>query len=101
MGIRTAANAQLGTPAFTSVSDTALTQPGTIAEGFDDVANITNEYIYLKAATAAIVAGDEVTYDTAYLATEVGAGLGQATAIAAPALNQYAWFRLKRRAVVA
>lgn len=102
MGIRTAQNAQLGCPLFTDVSS-AATPPialGTIIEGYDDTNNRTDEYIYLQ-SPANIVAGDEVTYTTAYVATEVAAGSGQATALNTSGAGQFAWFRLKRRGVIA
>jgi hypothetical protein len=64
------------------------------------VNNRQDEYIYLQ-SPAAIVPGDEVTYTTAYVATEVGAGTGQATAINTPTVGQFTWYRLKRRGVIA
>lgn len=102
MGIRTAQNAQLGCPSFTDVSS-AATPPvalGTIIEGYDDVNNRTNEYIYLQ-SPAAVVAGNELTYTTAYVGTVVGAGTGQVTAINTSGAGQFTWFQLKRRGVIA
>lgn len=102
MGIRTAANSQLGIRAFTDVNADA-TPPvplGTIVEGYDDVNNRTDEYIYLQ-SPAGVAAGNELTYTTAYLGTVVAGGSGQATAINASGANQFTWFRLKRRGVIA
>jgi hypothetical protein len=94
-------NPALGLPLFTDVSDTPKIPIGTIAIGFDDTNSTNSEYIYLQ-APANIVPGDEVTYTSpGFVATEVGAGTGQAVAITTPAVNQYTWFRLKRRGVIA
>lgn len=101
MGIRPGSNnPALGLPFFTDVADAPVIPLGTVALGYDDVNLHNNEYIYLR-SPAAIVANDEVTYDTSFLATEVGAGLGQAVAINTSGVNQYTWFRLKRRGVIA
>jgi hypothetical protein len=108
MGIRPGTvNPALGLPLFTDVADTVAnggTGPkvplGTITIGYDDVAGKNNEYIYLQ-SPAAIVAGDEMTYDNNFLGTEVGAGTGQVTAINTSGANQFTWFRLKRRGVIA
>lgn len=102
MAIRTGTcNPALGLPAFAVAQDAPFTCPlGTIVEGYDDVNNRNNEYIFLLGA-AAIVAADEVTYDAAYQATEVAAPNGQAVALATIAAAQGGWFRLKRRGVIA
>lgn len=104
MGIRTGqANPALGLQPFNKVLDSTDTQtvaPGTITEGYDDVNNRTDEYIWLI-SPAAVAAGTEVTYDTTYTGTVVAAGLGQATALNASGAGQRAWFRLKRRGVIA
>jgi hypothetical protein len=94
------ANPPLGLPLFADCSDTAKVPVGTITPGFDDTNSRQDEYIYLS-CPANIVPGDEVTYTTAYVATEVAAGSGQATAINTPTVGQFTWFRLKRRGVIA
>jgi hypothetical protein len=50
---------------------------------------------------AAVVANNELTYDANYLGTVVGAAAGQVFAINASGANQFTWFRLKRRGVIA
>lgn len=102
MAIRTGTvNPALGLPAFGVVQGAPFTVPlGTITEGYDDVNNRNDEYIFLLGA-AGIAIGDEVTYDVAYQATEVLAPNGQAVAIAAVLATQGGWFRLKRRGVIA
>lgn len=101
MTIRTGPNAPLGVPAFGVAFDTAQgVALGTIVNGYDDANNVTNEYIWLK-SPAAIVVGDDVTYDAAYQATEVAAGNGQADAIVASGAGQFAWFLLKPRKAAA
>lgn len=102
MGIRTGTvNPPLGLQAFSVAHDAPFTTPlGTITEGWDDVNNRNNEYIFLLGA-AGVVAGDEVTYDTAYQSTEVAAPNGQAVALATVGAGQGAWFLLKRRGVIA
>jgi hypothetical protein len=99
-------NPPLGLPAFTDVADIAPTGTGpkvplgTITLGFDDVAQKQYEYIYLQ-SPAAVVANNELTYDANFLGTVVGAAAGQVFAINASGANQYTWFRLKRRGVIA
>jgi hypothetical protein len=100
-------NPPLGLPAFTDVADTVANGGsgpkvplGTIALGFDDVAQKQYEYIYLQ-SPAAVVANNELTYDANYLGTVVGAAAGQVFAINASGANQFTWFRLKRRGVIA
>lgn len=100
MGIRSGANAPLGQTLFTQVDDAPVAILGTIVQGFDDTNNRTNEYIYLR-SVAGIIANDEVTYDNNFLVTEVAAPNGQAVALGTSGVNQYAWFRLKRRGVIA
>lgn len=100
MGIRTGVNAPLGCPLFTAVDDAPACDLGTIIQGYDDVNDRNNEYIYLR-SVAGIVANDEVTYDNNFLVTEVAAGTGQAVALNTSGVNQYTWFRLKRRGVIA
>lgn len=101
MGIRPGTvNPALGLPLFTDVADAPAIPLGTVTVGFDDVNQRNNEYIYLR-SPAAIIATDEVTYDNNFLATEVAAPGGQAVAINVSAVNQYTWFRLKRRGVIA
>jgi hypothetical protein len=108
MGIRPgSSNPALGLPLFTDVADTVAnggTGPkvplGTICVGYDDVAQRNNEYIYLQ-SPAAVVANNELTYDAAHLGTVVGAAAGQVFAINASGANQFTWFRLKRRGVIA
>lgn len=101
MGIRTGRNAPLGCPAFGKAFDDSQTiRPGTIIEGFDDVNNVVDEYIWLKAGVAHAV-GDDVTYNAAYTTAAAAANAGQADAIVATGANQYAWFKLKPRAAAA
>jgi hypothetical protein len=101
MGIRPGTNnPALGLPLFTDVADAPAIPLGTVCVGFDDVNSRNNEYIYLR-SPAGIVVNDEVTYDNNFLAAEVAAGSGQAVAINASVANQYTWFRLKRRGVIA
>lgn len=101
MGIRPGtSNPALGLPSFTDVADAPAIPLGTICIGFDDVNQRNNEYIYLR-SVAGIVANDEVTYDANFLTTEVAAGSGQAVALNTSGVNQYTWFRLKRRGVIA
>jgi hypothetical protein len=102
MGIRPGtSNPALGLPLFTDVADAAAIPVGTIALGFNDADSTTDEYIYLK-SIAGLVANDEVTYDVNGAVTaEVAAGSGQAFAINTSGVNQYTWFRLKRRGVIA
>lgn len=102
MGIRTGTvNPPLGIAAFGVVQDAPFTTPkGTIVQGYDDVNQRNDEYIFLIGA-AGIAIADEVTYDVAYQATEVAAPNGQAVAIAAVLATQGGWFRLKRRGVIA
>jgi hypothetical protein len=107
MGIRSGPAAQLGVPLFTDVADTVAnggTGPkvplGSIVEGYNDATGAVDEYIYLQ-SPAAVVATNELTYTTAYLGTVVGAGNGQATALNTSGANQFTWFRLKRRGVIA
>lgn len=101
MAIRTGPNAALGLPAFGVAFDSAMSvAPGTVVTGYDDTNDRTDEYIWLE-SPAAIVVDDDVTYDAAYVATEVAAGLGQADAIVASGAGQYAWFRLKPRPAAA
>lgn len=101
MGIRPGtSNPALGLPLFTDVADAPAIPLGTIVVGFDDVNQRNNEYIYLR-SVAGIVANDEVTYDNNFLTTEVAAGTGQAVALNTSGVNQYTWFRLKRRGVIA
>ena len=97
MAIRPAANVPLGVPQFEAAHDSDMGFPlGTIIGGYDSTNNRTNEYIWLR-SVANIAVGDDVTYNSAYLVTEVGAGTGQADAIVASGVNQYAWFQLKPR----
>lgn len=101
MAIRTGPNAPLGLLPFGVAHDAVGSVPlGTIVQGYDDVNQRNNEYIWLR-SPAGIIAGDDVTYDANFLATEVGAGVGQADAIATSGVNQYAWFLLKPRPVAA
>lgn len=100
MAIRTGNDCGLGVPQFTSVETTPQIAPGTVVPGFDDVTGRQNEYIYLL-SPAAVAVNDELTYDTAYLGTKVAAGSGQVTAINVSGAGQYAFFRLKRRGVIA
>lgn len=102
MAIRSGPAAQLGVPLFASVS-TDATPPvplGSIVEGFNDATGNIDEYIYLQ-SPAAVVAGNELTYTTAYVGTVVGAGTGQVTAINSSGAGNFTWFRLKRRGVIA
>lgn len=102
MGIRAGQNnPSLGLPRFgVAFDDMSTVAAGTIVEGYDDVNNRTDEYIWLK-SPAGVAAGNEATYDNTYTATVVAAPNGQATALVASGVNQYAWFRLKRRGVIA
>lgn len=96
MGIRTGVNAPLGCPDFARSHTEAGVPVGTVVTGYDDVNDVTNEYIFLE-SPAAIVAGDDVTYNASYVATEVAAGAGQADAIVTSGAGEYAWFQLKAR----
>lgn len=101
MAIRTGTgNPALGLPNFMLTHTLPASVPlGTITEGYDDVTSTNAEYIFLQ-SPANIVAGDDVTYDpTTYVATEVGAGVGQADAIIASGAGVGAWFKLKPRRV--
>lgn len=95
MGTRTGqTNPALGVQSYDLASALPLNVPfGTITQGFDTVTG--SEYIFLQSPGA--VAGNDVTYDVAYLGTVVGAGLGQATAVTASQAGNGAWFKLKSR----
>lgn len=102
MGVRTGqANPALGLPVFGVAQDAPFTTPlGTISIGYDDANNRQNEYIFLLGA-AGLAAGEEATYDNNFQTTEVAAPNGQVVAIVAAAAGQGAWYRLKRRGVIA